>query len=303
MIPNTGAHLLSIEILAKQVVEGFITGLHKSPYHGFSVEFAEHKPYNTGASTRNIDWKLFARTDKLYTKHYEEETNLLCRFVLDVSPSMVFPEKQINKLQFSTLSIAALMQLLQKQRDAFGLIAFDEGIRELTEIKSTQTHRRHLMEILDNFYQQSASIVASQTSLAETLHRVAEQQTKRSLIVVFSDFLDKESDTETLFSAFRHLQFNKHEVVLFNVLHKDWELEFNLPNKPFLIQDAESLEKIKLYPDTIREAYAQAYTNHLKALKEKAFQYRLDWNDAFIEQGYAQVLNTFLLKRQRLMKS
>ena len=165
-----------LELLAKQVVEGFITGLHKSPFHGFSVEFAEHRLYNSGESTRHLDWKLYAKTDKLFVKRYEEETNLRCRIVLDVSSSMYFPEDrkkgELNKLDFSIYAAAALVELLKKQRDAYGLSTFSSSIETHTQAKSNATHMRLVYAELEKLLDQQSS--GKQTSAVESLHHIAE---------------------------------------------------------------------------------------------------------------------------------
>src|SRR6201999_2395570 len=165
-------HLANLELLARQVVEGFITGLHQSPFHGFSVEFAEHRLYNNGESVKNIDWKLLARTDKLFVKQFEEETNLRCYLLLDTSSSMNFPEKGISKLQFSGYAIASLMYLFKKQRDAFGLCLFSDKVDWLSTAKSSTTHLFYLFAELEKAYQQPR--VNTLTNISEVLHHVAE---------------------------------------------------------------------------------------------------------------------------------
>jgi uncharacterized protein (DUF58 family) len=200
---ESSAHLNSnLELLAKLVVEGFITGLHKSPFHGFSVEFAEHSAYNNGDNVRNIDWKLYAKTDKLYIKRYEEETNLRCQFVIDTSSSMYFPEPLHNKLNFSVQAAAALMYLLRRQRDAFGLSLFTEQIWLNTPARSTILHQKYLLSQLDRILQSSKQNTT--TDLARSLHQVAESVHKRSLIIIFSDLLinlHTDQQQETLFAA------------------------------------------------------------------------------------------------------
>ena len=176
----------NIELLAKQVVEGFIIGLHKSPFHGFSVEFAEHRLYNPGESTKNIDWKVYARSDKMFIKRYEEETNLRCQIVIDTSSSMYFPEndgKKPNKLQFSALAAASLMNLLKRQRDAYGLSIFDNKLHQHTKCKSSNTHYRLLLTYLDALIKDQTK--QKSTSAAECLHQIAESIHRRSLVVIF----------------------------------------------------------------------------------------------------------------------
>ncbi|MEM9548789.1 MAG: DUF58 domain-containing protein, partial [Bacteroidota bacterium] len=217
----------NLELLAKQVVEGFIIGLHKSPFHGFSVEFAEHRLYNQGESTKDIDWKVYARSDKMFVKRFEEETNLRCQIVLDTSSSMYFPKskgKSPNKLEFSAMAAASLMNLLKKQRDAFGLSLFDNELREHTRCKSSTTHYRLLLTYLDKLIQDKTE--NKQTAAAQALHQIADSIHKRSLVVIFSDMFDDKDQGEQLFSALQHLRHAKHEVILFHVVDKKHEVEF-----------------------------------------------------------------------------
>src|SRR5688572_15212237 len=181
----------SLELLARQLVEGFITGLHKSPYHGFSVEFAEHRLYNEGESTRHIDWKVYGRTDKLFTKQYEEETNLRCLIAIDTSSSMFYSEETNAKIRFSTYVAAALATLLSRQRDAVGLCLFSDKIDTLTPVKSSSTHVGKLFIQLEHLLNQKKS--STHTRVAQVLHEVAEKIHKRSLVVIFSDMFDGEN--------------------------------------------------------------------------------------------------------------
>ena len=177
----------NIELLAKQVVEGFITGLHKSPFHGFSVEFAEHRLYNKGESTKHIDWKLFARTDKLFVKRYEEETNLRCQFMVDVSSSMHFPKDsdQVNKQEFSAIAVASLIELLKKQRDAVGLSLFTKGFKLETPAKTNQAHQRYIYSELEKLMDKENQLDGERTHIVDAIHHFAEKIHKRSLVFIF----------------------------------------------------------------------------------------------------------------------
>ncbi|MGF1925841.1 MAG: DUF58 domain-containing protein [Bacteroidia bacterium] len=291
----------NLELLAKQVVEGFITGLHKSPFHGFSVEFAEHRLYNTGDSVKNIDWKLFAKTDKLFSKRYEEETNLRCQFVIDTSSSMFFPDDKYNKLTFSVQSTAALMYLLKKQRDAFGLSLFTDQLTLNTAAKSTNTHQKYLFSELERVLQSPKMNI--QTNLALALHQIAELIHKRSLVIVFSDLLQTvhdEDQTNILFSALQHLKFNKHEVVIFNVTDKSKEVDFNFANRPYQFIDMETGAVLKAHTSKIKSAYLEEMSNYRQKLTLKCAQYKIDIVDADISAGFDQVLQGYLIKRQRM---
>lgn len=291
----------NLELLAKQVVEGFITGLHKSPFHGFSVEFAEHRLYNTGDSVKNIDWKLFAKTDKLFSKRYEEETNLRCQFVIDTSSSMHFPNDKFNKLTFAAQSAACLIYLLKKQRDAFGLSLFTDQLTLNTQAKSTSVHQKYLFAALDQVLQASKFNV--QTNLATALHQVAELIHKRSLVIVFSDMLQTVHDEDrvsALFSSLQHLKFNKHEVVIFNVTDKGKEVNFNFENRPYEFIDMETGAVLKAHTSKVAEAYLQQMSEYRQNLVLKCAQYKIDMVDADMNEGFDHILQSYLIKRQKM---
>ncbi|MNK37706.1 hypothetical protein D3C87_562820 [compost metagenome] len=291
----------SLELLAKQVVEGFITGLHKSPFHGFSVEFAEHRLYNNGDSVKSIDWKLFAKTDKLFSKRYEEETNLRCQFVIDVSSSMYFPNDKYNKLTFSVQSTAALIYLLKRQRDAFGLSLFTDQLKLNTPAKSTSVHQKFLFAKLEEML--VASQLNVQTDLSSALHQIADLIHKRSLVVVFSDMLQTANSTDRLdqiFSALQHLKFNKHEVIVFNVTDKAKELDFNFENRPYEFVDMETGTVLKAHTSKVKDAYLQQMNEYRKNLALKCGQYKIDMVDADINAGFKPILEAYLIKRQKM---
>ena len=294
----------NLELLARQVLEGFIIGLHKSPFHGFSVEFAEHRLYNPGEDTRNIDWKVFARTDRLFTKRFEEETNLRCQIVIDASSSMYFPEvtktskDYINKLRFSALSAAALMNLLQRQRDAFGLSIFDEDVRVHTHCKSSTSHYRLLLTYLDQAINEPERNRA--TSAAKALHQIADSIHKRSMVIIFSDMFEQSENTEQLFAAMQHLKHNKHEVVLFHVVDKSKEINFEFENRPYLFIDMESGEKVRLQSNQVRDYYIEQMGKFKEELKFKCLQYRIDFVEADINEGFRNILQSFLVKRSKM---
>jgi len=295
-------NLGNLELLARQVVEGFIIGLHKSPFHGFSVEFAEHRLYNQGEDTRNIDWKVYARTDKMFTKRFEEETNLRCQIVIDASSSMYFPEvtrsskAYINKLRFSSLAAASLMHLLQKQRDAFGLSVFDETVNIHTRCKSSTAHYRLMLTHLDQLINNPER--NRRTSAAQALHQIADSIHKRSMVIIFSDMFEQGADA--LFSALQHLKHNKHEVILFHVVDKAKEIEFNFENRPYLFIDMETGEQVRLQSNQVREHYIEQMAAFSEALKLKCMQYRIDFVEADIASGFRNVLQSYLVKRNRM---
>lgn len=291
----------NLELLSRQVVEGFITGLHKSPFHGFSVEFAEHRLYNTGDSVKNVDWKLFGRTDKLFVKRFEEETNLRCQIMIDVSSSMYYPEREFNKLLFSVYASASLMYLFKTQRDAFGLSLFSDHLELSTAAKSTGAHQKYLFAELEKLMVRKERSV--KTALAAALHQVAEQIHQRSLVILFSDMLEGETaeGLQEIFAALQHLKHNKHEIIIFNVLDHQTELDFDFDNRPYHFIDIESGEDLKIHPNSVKDAYLIAVQEYHKELRLKCAQYKIDLVDADIRAGFYQVLHSYLIRRAKML--
>ena len=295
----------NLELLAQQVVEGFISGIHKSPFHGFSAEFAEHKIYNTGESTKHIDWKLFAKTDKLYTKRYEEETNLRCHMILDNSASMYYPEigsptiDNLNKIGFGVLAIAALMNILKKQRDAVGLSVFSDTYNFYSPEKGSERHHQMLLTKLSEISLDTKP--AKQTELYTYLHLIAEKLKRRSLIFLFTDMFQTATDDDRIFDALRHLKYNKHEVVLFHLLDMDKEFHFDFENTPKRFLDVETGEHIDLFSETIKENYEEAIKTYFDELKMKCAQYKIKYVDVDVRSNFSKVLNTFMVERQKFL--
>ncbi len=290
----------SLELLAKQAVEGFITGLHKSPYHGFSVEFAEHRIYNKGESTKHIDWKLYGRTERLFVKRYEEETNLRCQIVIDTSSSMYFPADKYNKIEFSIDASAAIIYMLRKQRDAVGLSLFDEQTHLHTPAKSSLTHQRFLFNELEKKWHNYDKNEQKTTNLTDTLHQVAELTHKRSLIVLFTDVFDTEHDSEELFSALQHLKYRKHEVIIFQTVDRDKEEMLNYDNSPYTFVDMESGESIKINPYQVKDEYQKLFEKKQQEIKLKCAQYHIDYTLVDINEGFDAVLLKYLMKRKKM---
>ncbi len=295
------AHFGNLEILAKQVVEGFITGLHKSPFHGFSVEFAEHRLYNKGESTRHIDWKLFARSGKLFTKKYEEETNLRCQLVIDCSSSMYFPkDAELNKVEFSVYAAASLIELLKRQRDAVGLSFFADRLELHTAAKSSLAHHRYLYSELEKRMTTYSDASKKNTQAIDAIHAIAELSHKRSLLVVFSDLMDDPNRLDELFQALQHAKHNKHEVVLFHVVNQKMEVDFDFENRPYNLIDMETGEQMKLQPAEIKDFYVKSVNAYFNELKMRCANYQIDFMPVDIEKGVNQVLLSYLLKRQKM---
>ncbi|OCX54523.1 hypothetical protein BEL04_09820 [Mucilaginibacter sp. PPCGB 2223] len=292
----------NLELLARQVVEGFITGLHQSPFHGFSVEFAEHRLYNSGESVKNVDWKLLARTDKMFVKQFEEETNLRSYLLLDTSSSMNYPEKGMSKLQFSVYAIASLMYLFKRQRDAFGLGLFSDKVDWLSRARSTSTHLYYLFAELERMYEHPKP--NTQTDIAGVLHHIAEDIHQRSMIILFSDMLENgmdEQKSDALFAALQHLKHNKHEIIIFNVTDHKKELRFDFDNRPYHFVDLESGEELRVHPNEIKAGYLKSLRTWRGKLQLKCAQYHIDLIDADIHNGFGQVLKAYLVKRNKLM--
>lgn len=288
----------NIEFLAKQLVEGFITGLHKSPFHGFSVEFAEHRLYNTGESTRHIDWKVYAKTDKLFVKRYEEETNLRCHLLIDSSSSMYYPEHNHGKITFSVLAAAALANLLQRQKDAVSLCVFSDTIEKQTPVKSTPSHVHKIMLDLNELLLQAPQ--QKKTAVAEVLHEIARKIQKRSLVVIFSDMFENSEHEEALFPALQHLRHNLHEVLLFHITDRKTELAFEFEDRPYEFIDVESGDRIKVQPNQVRSYYRERMEKYYMDLKLKCGQYKIDFVEADISQGLESILMTYLVKRAKM---
>lgn len=296
--------LTNLPLLASQVVEGFISGIHKSPFHGYSAEFAEHKLYNTGESTRHIDWKLYAKTDKLYTKKFEEETNLRCHFILDQSASMYYPEvrspslSQLDKLSFSALSIAAIMQLLNKQRDAVGLSVYDEALRFQATEKGSSLHYNMIYNILENCI--NTPVSGAKTNTYQFLHEIAEKLKRRSLVFLFTDLLQPDIPRADLFEALRHLKYNKHQVVLFHTLDYKTEVRFDFEDTPKRFFDVETGSKIDLHTHQIQKNYVEKMTKFIEELKLTCAKFKIRYVEADIRKDFEKILSTYLVEKQKL---
>tara|TARA_R110001632_G_scaffold169592_1_gene288578 strand:- start:13506 stop:14429 length:924 start_codon:yes stop_codon:yes gene_type:complete len=298
------SEIKNLELLARQVVEGFITGMHKSPFHGFSVEFSEHKLYNNGESTRHIDWKLFAKTEKLYTKKYEEETNLRCHIIIDNSASMHYPEvktqqiDKLNKIGFSAVAAASLMEVLKRQRDAVGLSIYSDSYEYYAPEKGSDRHRKMILHQLENLLTSDSK---SSTETFQYLHEIADKIHRRSLIFLFTDMLQSNTHQDELFEALRHLKHNKHEVVLFHTFDGKTEFNFDFDNSPKKFVDVETGEEVNLFSENIQEEYTKLVASYFKELKNKCLQYKIEYVPVDIQIGFHQVLTSYFLSRQKMI--
>ena len=293
----------NLELLAHQVVEGFISGLHKSPFHGFSAEFAEHRLYNQGESTKHIDWKLYAKTDRLYTKRYEEETNLRCHLIIDNSSSMHYPSfnnfniNQLNKISFSALAAAAIMNLLKRQRDAVGLSIYSDHYDYFSDEKGSERHHQMLLAKLNEALANQRSQIITKTYTY--LHEIADKIKKRSMVFLFTDMFQSDQEEEKLFEALQHLKYNKHEVILFHTYDKEKEIELDFSNRPKRFVDLETGEHLNLYADNVRQDYKEAVQKYFNELKIKCGQYRIKYVPVNINEDFSTILTSYLIERQK----
>lgn len=293
-----------LELLANQIVEGFISGMHKSPFHGFSAEFAEHKVYNLGESTKHIDWKLFAKTDRLYTKKFEEDTNLRCHIIIDNSSSMHYPKLNDtekfyqNKIGFSVLASAVLMNILKKQRDSIGLSVFSDTYEYYSPEKGSDRHHRMILNTLENLLEKPK--VQKSTDTITFLHQIAEKIHRRSMIILFTDMFHPDAlggNEESLFNALQHLKHNKHKVILFHVIDSKTELNFDFDNAPRKFIDIESGEEITIFADNIKIEYEKAVSSYFKKLALNCAQNKIKYVPVSVRDDFEKVLTTYLVEK------
>ncbi len=290
-----------LELLANQIVEGFISGMHKSPFHGFSAEFAEHKIYNPGESTKHIDWKLFAKTDRLYTKRYEEETNLRCHLIIDNSSSMHYPELGSNqefyenKIGFSVLASACLMNLLKKQRDAVGLSVYSDEYEYYSPEKGSDRHHRMILNKLETLL--VADKTSKKTDTVSFLHQIAENIHRRSMVILFTDMFQSESE-DKIFKALQHLKHNKHKVVVFHVYDQKTEFSFDFDNAPKKFIDLETGESINVFSDNLKNDYEKSIQDYFRKIKESCLQYKIQYVPVEIGKNFEKILITYLVEKQ-----
>ena len=296
--PEILSQIKGLELKAKKIIEGFIAGLHKSPYHGFSVEFAEHRPYNTGDDFKHIDWKVYAKKERFYVKQYEEETNLRCFLVLDTSSSMYFKHKaQWTKLEYSAYLAAAMAYLMQGQRDAVGFASFADTLRTILPAKGTRRHlRRIFLEIEPYLTINKGNFTAS----AAALHELAERIHQRSLVVIFTDLFENIETHDALISALKHLRHRKHEIILFNITEHYTELNLNLEYERYLLEDLESGEQLEISPAQVAQDYRAKVTMYLQRFKQACNEFQIDFESVSTEQPFSEALIHYLKKRSRL---
>lgn len=288
--PSFISKLSTLEIKAKKVVEGFMVGLHKSPYHGFSVEFSQHRPYMQGDSIKNVDWKLFGKTEKFYIKQFEEETNLSAYVLVDVSKSMDFKyTSEIIKFEYANTLAASLIYLLNKQRDASGLVLYSDKIETYLEPKASKTYLKVLFSALVN------QKLSGKTNTAECLNIVAEKIKKRGMIIIISDFFD---NSEKVINALKHFHYKNNDVIVFQLLDRI-ESTFNFGRDAIFI-DKETGEEITTQSSHIQKSYIEAFKNFTDKLRTECLKYDIDYNLVFTDMSYDKALQSFFIKRSKL---
>ena len=283
------AMLDSISLKAKMVVEGYIIGQHRSPYHGFSVEFAEHRSYEPGDEIRHIDWKLYGKTNRLYVKRYEEETNLRAHLILDTSKSMAYTSGGVSKLEYGSYLLAALSYLMIRQQDAAGVVLFDESIRSFIPPKSTPSHLNTLLNALD------VEFPGEDTKIEPVLHEMAERIKKRGLVIIISDLFD---DPENIMNGLKHFRHGKQEVILFHILDRN-ELEFDFNGRTKFV-DMESGEEITTDPWHVKNEYKNLIIELQDYYKSECRLNSIDYVPLFTDDSLDKGLSEYFNKRSRL---
>lgn len=287
--PEVVSKLKSLDLRARLVVEGFITGLHKSPYHGFSVEFAEHRQYMPGDEIKHVDWKVFGKTDRFYVKQFEEETNLKSYILFDASASMEYSSHGITKLQYASYLAGALTYLMIQQHDAVGLILFDEKIRRYLPPRSVSSYLHQILKELD----QTKS--SAKTNIAGALHQMAERIKRRGLIILFSDLFD---EPKQVISGLKHFRHKKNEVIVFHILDP-LELNFEF-EQDALFKDMETGEELTTQPWHIRGEYQSKVQEFINNYKKVCRENQIDYVILNTKLDYSHALFEYLLKRKRI---
>ncbi len=290
--PDVVSTIKNLELIAKFIVEGFLVGLHKSPYHGFSVEFSEHRQYMPGDNIRDIDWKVYGRTNRFYIKQYEEETNLKAYLILDISGSMGYASKKISKIQYATYLAAALSYLLIKQRDAVGLATFSNKIHRFLPPKSTSGYLQFILKELNEI-----KLERQTTNVSETLHELAEKIKRRGLIILLTEFLYE--DPEKILQGLKHFRHYDHEILVFNILDPQDKF-FDFKQDATFI-DMETGEKVKTQPFFLRERYRQRIDEFYNNLQKECLNFQIDFQNIITDEPFDRALIRYMLKRKKMM--
>ena len=287
--PEILARINSLELIARAVVEGFISGLHRSPYLGFSTDFAEHRQYMPGDDLRHLDWKLLARTDRLYIKKYQGDTNAQVHLLLDASASMGYGSGVVTKLQYAQYLASSLAFLAVRQHDSIGLVAFNEDVVDHVPPRSRTGHLRTVLGSIEQL------VPGRGTALSAQLHRTAELLTRRGIIVLISDLYD---EPKLVMEGLEHLRFRGNDVVVFQVLDRQ-ELDFEF-NEPVVLEDSETEEQMHVMPDELRDEYLRLIRTHVDALREGAARNRIDYELLRTSEPLDAALFSYLARRSHL---
>ncbi|HKL18892.1 MAG TPA: DUF58 domain-containing protein [Halalkalibaculum sp.] len=301
--PDLLSQLAPLELRARKIVEGFISGLHKSPYYGFSVEFAEHRPYNPGDDLKHVDWKVYAKTERFYVKQYEEETNLRCYLLLDTSSSMYYKYfAEWTKLRYGINFGAALIYLMHRQRDACGIIPFSDKIEAFIPAKSSYTHLRLLFGELEKRLKEEKEQAKAQkgTATAEVIHEVAERLNHRSLVVIITDLFEHANEHDNLISSLKHLRHRNHEVILFNIMERKSERELDFPDRRFVMEDMETGSQMEILPAQVREDYKKKVAEYTHRFKMACSEFQIDFEELDTQEAFDLALLAYLNKRKNL---
>ena len=288
--PSVISKLKTLELKARMVVEGFKVGLHRSPYHGFSVEFSEHRPYMQGDALKNVDWKVFAKSEKFFIKQYEEETNLICNIFIDVSKSMDYKHKaKISKLEYATILAASLAYIMIDQQDSVGLAVYSDKIHSYLPPKSNRVYLRTILSALNKIKPEGV------TETSRCLDSVADKIKKRGLTIIISDFFD---DMESILTALKHIHYKKNEVIVFQILDPV-EKDFGFDADSIFV-DVETGEQMTTQPHQIQRAYQQAMNEYLSKLKRECLNYGIEYNLIDTTQPFDKALIGYFAKRSKL---
>jgi len=289
--PDFVSNLKNLDFIARMIVEGFLVGLHKSPYHGFSVEFSEHRQYMPGDNIKTIDWKVYSRTNRFYIKQFEEETNLKAYILLDVSGSMDYASGSISKLQYAKYLAAALSYLLIKQRDAVGLVTFSDTLHQFLSPKASPGYLNFILGELSN-----QKALKHQTNISETLHNLAEKIKRRGLVIILSEFLYE--DPQRILEGLKHFRHYKHEILVFNILDPN-DRFFRFKNETTFV-DLETGEKLKTQPYFIQEKYRKKVDEFYGLLQKECQNFNIDFQNIYTNETFEKALLRYLLKRKRM---
>ncbi len=289
--PAVLARIGNLELIAKSVVEGFISGRHKSPYHGFSVEFAQYRGYIPGDDIKHLDWKVYGRTDRYYIKQFAEETNLNCYLLLDTSESMTYGSGDLTKLQYASYLIASIAYFMVKQRDAVGFAYFDEKLHEFIPARSSPARLHEILVTLERLKTHKL------TRIGDSIHRIADRLTKRGLVILLSDlYVD---DPDAVVSALQHFRYDGHEVIVFHILdHQELEFEFDRVTR---FVDAESDEELITTPQAIRESYRRRLHEFIGHYKSELNSSDIDYTTINTATPVDYALSAYLAKREGMM--